>query len=148
MACSAAGGSESNASAAAILGEVTDTIPCPERLRNHTVTCTVQLLNLLNRAMPQAALNPAPVGLQLKYRNRDPFMDRKAWIVVTLCVIGMAVNGWWMVKHPPATHCCATSIIFPAPGFSSQDRRDRPECICGDFHAACGCKQPRRGQRA
>ncbi len=29
-------------------------------------------------------------------------MDRKAWIVVTLCVIGMVVNGWWMVKHPPA----------------------------------------------
>ncbi len=27
-------------------------------------------------------------------------MDRKAWIVVTLCVIGMVVNGWWMVTHP------------------------------------------------
>lgn len=28
-------------------------------------------------------------------------MDRKAWIVVTLCVIGMAINGWWMMTRPP-----------------------------------------------
>ena len=28
-------------------------------------------------------------------------MDKKAWIVVSLCVIGMIVNGWWMVKNPP-----------------------------------------------
>ncbi|WP_081888127.1 membrane protein insertase YidC [Verrucomicrobium sp. BvORR034] len=29
-------------------------------------------------------------------------MDRKAWIVVTLCAIGMAFNFWWTAKHPPA----------------------------------------------
>lgn len=28
-------------------------------------------------------------------------MDRKAWIVVILCIAGMVFNGWWMVKHPP-----------------------------------------------
>ena len=28
-------------------------------------------------------------------------MDRKSWTIVLLCVIGIAINGWWMVKHPP-----------------------------------------------
>ena len=28
-------------------------------------------------------------------------MDRKAWIVISLCVIGLGFNGWWMIKHPP-----------------------------------------------
>ena len=28
-------------------------------------------------------------------------MDRKAWIVVTLCLIGMGLNGWWMMTHQP-----------------------------------------------
>lgn len=28
-------------------------------------------------------------------------MDRKAWIVIILCVAGMVLNGWWMAKNPP-----------------------------------------------
>ncbi len=28
-------------------------------------------------------------------------MDRKAWIVVTFCLIGMGLNGWWMMTHQP-----------------------------------------------
>ncbi len=27
-------------------------------------------------------------------------MDRKAWIVVTLCIAAMIFNGWWMATHP------------------------------------------------
>ena len=39
-------------------------------------------------------------------------MDRKAWIVVTLCVIGMVLNGWWMVNHPPAPAPAAAQVIY------------------------------------
>src|ERR1051326_2984650 len=28
-------------------------------------------------------------------------MDRTAWIVITLCVIGLVAWEWWTVKHPP-----------------------------------------------
>lgn len=41
-------------------------------------------------------------------------MDRKAWIVVTLCVIGMVVNGWWMIKHPPPP------VVPPTPPAAAQ----------------------------
>lgn len=41
-------------------------------------------------------------------------MDRKAWIVVTLCVIGMVINGWWMVKHPPPVQQ-PPAVSQPAP---------------------------------
>ena len=29
-------------------------------------------------------------------------MDRKAWIVVTLCAIGIVLNGWYMNKNQAA----------------------------------------------
>ncbi len=28
-------------------------------------------------------------------------MDRKAWLVITLCIAGMIFNGYWMATHPP-----------------------------------------------
>ncbi|TLD72051.1 membrane protein insertase YidC [Phragmitibacter flavus] len=48
-------------------------------------------------------------------------MDRKAWIVITLCAIGMVLNGWWMIKHPPpqpapAPNPPAAATATPAAG--------------------------------
>lgn len=40
-------------------------------------------------------------------------MDRKAWLVITLCIAGMVFNGWWMATHPqqqaPAAPVAATT---------------------------------------
>jgi len=38
-------------------------------------------------------------------------MDRKAWLVIILCVGGMIANGWYMVKNPPP----APPVIPPPP---------------------------------
>ncbi len=46
-------------------------------------------------------------------------MDRKAWIVITLCVIGLVLNGYYMVTRPPApapqTPPAAASTPSPTP---------------------------------
>jgi len=41
-------------------------------------------------------------------------MDRTAWIVVSLCVIGLVAWEWWSIKHQPARPAAATSPT-PAP---------------------------------
>ncbi|MEY4484585.1 MAG: rane protein insertase YidC, partial [Verrucomicrobiota bacterium] len=43
-------------------------------------------------------------------------MDRKAWLVITLCIAGMIFNGWWMVTHPPQP---APAPPAPAAGAAS-----------------------------
>lgn len=48
-------------------------------------------------------------------------MDRKAWLVITLCIAGMIFNGYWMATHPsqPVTPApapaAATTPATPAP---------------------------------
>jgi len=44
-------------------------------------------------------------------------MDRKAWIVIILCVVGMVVNGWYMATHapPPVPPPAATAESAAAP---------------------------------
>jgi YidC/Oxa1 family membrane protein insertase len=41
-------------------------------------------------------------------------MDRTAWIVVSLCVIGLVAWEWWSIKHQPTRSAAATSPT-PAP---------------------------------
>lgn len=50
-------------------------------------------------------------------------MDRKAWIVVTLCLLGMGLNGWWMMTHQPppkATEPVAATSDKPPTSPASQ----------------------------
>jgi YidC/Oxa1 family membrane protein insertase len=41
-------------------------------------------------------------------------MDRKAWIVVILCSIGIALNAWFASKNPPPAPAAAVSTAAPA----------------------------------
>lgn len=41
-------------------------------------------------------------------------MDRKAWIVVTLCLLGMGINGWWMMTHQPPPKAPVPVAAAPA----------------------------------
>lgn len=41
-------------------------------------------------------------------------MDRKAWIVVILCSIGIAINAWFAAKNPPPPVVPPVSVAAPA----------------------------------
>lgn len=41
-------------------------------------------------------------------------MDRKAWIVISLCAIGMAFNLWWGAKHQPPAPATPPPVAAPA----------------------------------
>jgi YidC/Oxa1 family membrane protein insertase len=43
-------------------------------------------------------------------------MDRKAWIVITLCIVGMVINGWWMFTRPPAPQVSPPPPAGTTPG--------------------------------
>src|SRR5690348_13408239 len=45
-------------------------------------------------------------------------MDRTAWIVVTLCVIGLVAWEWWTVKNAPPRRVAVGSPT-PAPAVSA-----------------------------
>src|SRR3954471_23027283 len=42
-------------------------------------------------------------------------MDRTAWIVIILCVIGLVGWEWWLAKHPPPRPLPATTAVSPTP---------------------------------
>ncbi len=41
-------------------------------------------------------------------------MDRKAWIVVTFCLIGMGLNGWWMMTHQQPQKVAPAPVAAPS----------------------------------
>lgn len=43
-------------------------------------------------------------------------MDRKAWIVITLCIAAMIFNGWWMATHPQPV-----APVAPAPTVKTEE---------------------------
>src|ERR1043166_2628845 len=44
-------------------------------------------------------------------------MDRTAWIVIILCVIGLVAWEWWIAKQAPRPHPApATVAVSPTPG--------------------------------
>lgn len=43
-------------------------------------------------------------------------MDRKAWIVITLCIAAMIFNGWWMATHPQPV-----APVTPAPNVKKEE---------------------------